>query len=130
MEKNKTIEVCRSYSQKVSNPKNRYENSDFFCSAKMEMAEKDIKKVSKKLDKFVQEEVLKSVAKWQEENTLEAPKEELKYEPIKPEDREALQKEEDRIIAEGETDEEKRKKAGSRRNGKPDNVAKRFIKVA
>ena len=108
---NKTIEICRSFSQKVSNPKNRYENSDFFSSAKMETAEKDIKKVSAKLDKFVQEEVLKSVAKWQEENGVEK-KEELKYEPIRttPEDREALQQEQDRIIAEGETDEEKAKR--------------------
>jgi len=111
MPKEILIEVCRSYSQKVSHPKNRYENSDFFCSAKIEVPEKQIKKASEKLDKFVQDEVLTSVRNWQLENMPE-PKEELQYEPIKPtaEEREMLQKEADRIIAEGETDKEKQRR--------------------
>jgi len=112
-QKEQLIEIVRSYSQKVqpTPPQNKFEMRDFFCSAKIEVPEKQIKKASEKLDKFVQDEVLTSVRNWQLENMPE-PKEELQYEPIKPtaEEREMLQKEADRIIAEGETDEEKQRR--------------------
>lgn len=109
---NKTVELCRSFSQKVQDPKNRYVNSDYFCSAKMEVAEKDVKKTSEKLDNLVQEEVRKSIEKRQLENGVEK-KEEITYEPVRiptKEEAEALQKEQDRIIAEGETETEKEKR--------------------
>ena len=66
--KEKTIEICRSFSQKVSNPKNRYENMDFFASAKAEVGEADKEKVSEELYAFVQDEVTKSVRAYELEN--------------------------------------------------------------
>ena len=71
--KEKTIEICRSFSQKVSNPKNRYENMDFFASVKAEVKEADKEKVSEALDIFVQDEVTKSVCAYQLENIPETP---------------------------------------------------------
>ena len=75
----------------------------------MEVAEKDFKKTSVKLDKLVQGEVELSVRNWQMEN-MAKPKEELTYEPIKPptkEEAEALDRETERIIAEGISNQEK-----------------------
>ena len=66
MEKNKSIEITRSYSQKVSHPTNRFENSDFFCSAKAEVGEDEAIKKSAELFKICQSEVEKSIKEYQE----------------------------------------------------------------
>ena len=68
MKKEATIEICRSFSQKVSNPQNRYENMDFFASAKAEVGEADKEKVSEELYAFVKDEVSKSVYAYKLEN--------------------------------------------------------------
>ncbi len=47
MTKEKTIEICRSYSRKKN--LGDFENVDFFCSLKAEVAEKDIETTSKEL---------------------------------------------------------------------------------
>jgi len=65
--KKEKIEVCRSYSQKVSNPKNKYENSDFFCSAKAEVLQEEFKEVSEDLYMRCRAEVIKSITMFEEE---------------------------------------------------------------
>lgn len=66
--KEKTIQICRSFSQKVANPSNRFENTDFFASATAEVGEKDKEKISEVLYIFVQDEVAKSVYAYKLEN--------------------------------------------------------------
>ena len=58
----KLVEVARSFSRKIN--LGNYETADFFCSQKAEATEKDAKKVSKKLAKFCEEEVMKSVGEY------------------------------------------------------------------
>ena len=53
------IEIARSYSFKKN--LGDYQMADFFCSAKMEVPEKEATKTSKKLFKFCQKEVKKSI---------------------------------------------------------------------
>ncbi len=57
--KEKTIEVCRSFSQKVN--LGNYETCDFFCSAKAEVAEKDFETTSAELFERCYNEVMGSI---------------------------------------------------------------------
>ena len=63
------IEICRSFSRKLN--LGHYETCDFFASAKEETTQKQAKKVSEKLTKFVEEEVMNSVAEYWFKNTPE-----------------------------------------------------------
>ena len=65
--KEKIIEVCRSFSYKMSLP--NYENRDFFASFKQEATESEAVEVSEKLLKLAQDEVEKSVNNYKLENT-------------------------------------------------------------
>ena len=76
MTKEKTIEIARSFSRKVN--LGHFQNADFFCSAKAEVSEKDAVKIAEELDKFVQDEVMKSVNTYRLENDL------IEKKPIKP----------------------------------------------
>ncbi len=62
----KIVEIARSFSQKVSNPKNQYENCDFFASFKAEVPEDEAIKKSEELFKLARKEVEKSIKKYQE----------------------------------------------------------------
>lgn len=75
--KQKTIEVCRSFSRKLN--LGNYETLDMFCSAKAEVSEKDKVKISEQLDKFVQDEVMKSVYSYKLESAKEIKVDESKY---------------------------------------------------
>ena len=76
MEKEKLVEVVRSFSFKLSLP--NYQNADFFCSKKLECKESEAEKVSAELHSFCQEEVEFSVNAYKEDNKKEAVKEEPK----------------------------------------------------
>jgi len=65
MPKQELIEIARSFSQKVSNPNNRFENMDFFCSAKKEIPVEGSIEISEQLFAFCQDEVEKSVRNYQ-----------------------------------------------------------------
>jgi len=54
------IEITRSYSRKIQ--VKEYEPVEFFCSAKMEVDEKDADATSARLTQFVQNEVQKDVS--------------------------------------------------------------------
>lgn len=54
-----TIEITRSYSQKVN--LGNYETKDSFCSAKIECLLSEVEEKSKMLDIIVKEEVRKSI---------------------------------------------------------------------
>lgn len=58
-EKQPTIEITRSYSQKVN--LGNYETKDSFCSAKIECLLSEVEEKSKMLDIIVKEEVRKSI---------------------------------------------------------------------
>lgn len=75
----KLIEICRSFSWKMSLP--NYENRDFFASAKSEVEEKNAKKISEKLYKFVKSEVIKSVNSFLSEINRELQISDLKKKP-------------------------------------------------
>jgi len=68
MEKEKLVEVVRSYSRKISNPSNQYENMDFFCSKKEECKESEALEKSAELHEFCRSEVEFSVNAYKEEN--------------------------------------------------------------
>lgn len=57
--KQKTIEITRSYAQKVN--MGNYQTKDYFCSAKCECALEDSSDISSMLDELVQGEVFKSI---------------------------------------------------------------------
>lgn len=72
MEKNQEknlIEICRSFSYKLSLPS--YQSRDFFCSQKCECEEKDAELKSEQLYEFCKNEVMKSVRKYIEETKEE-----------------------------------------------------------
>lgn len=66
MEKQKLIEICRSFSYKhnIGN----YSSVDFFCSEKVECKEKNAEKKSEELYRFCREEVQKSLNEYLNEN--------------------------------------------------------------
>jgi chorismate mutase len=76
MEKEKTIEVCRSFSFKLN--LGNYSNADFFCSQKAEVLEGDAEKVSEQLYEFCKKEVMKSVSAYKKENAKLPTKAEVK----------------------------------------------------
>lgn len=55
----KLIEICRSFSWKLSLP--NYENRDFFASAKSEVSENKAKEISEKLSLFCKTAVIRDV---------------------------------------------------------------------
>ena len=65
-EKDTKIEIARSFSYKMSLPK--YENRDFFCSAKEEVLKLGAEKKSEELFEFVKDEVMKSVYDYKIDN--------------------------------------------------------------
>ena len=75
-DKEQLIEVCRSFSYKMSLP--HYENVDFFCSQKSEVPESEAEKKSEILYEFCKSEVIKSVNKYKEENLIVKSIEKLK----------------------------------------------------
>ena len=77
----KLIEIARSFSRKISNPNNKYENMDYFCSAKKEIPESQAEKVSEELFKFCEEEVMKSVGEYGMEHLPAEKTEKEKKEP-------------------------------------------------
>ena len=100
----KLIEIARSYSRKKNI--GNYETIDYFCSAKEEVPKSKAEKTSEELFQFCRGEVEKSVAEYQKEN---APAESKPFRgrfPTKAE-AEAVDREAERIIAEGVSDEEK-----------------------
>jgi len=62
MKKKNLVEICRSFSYKLSLPK--YESRDFFCSQKSEVSEDKAEETSEKLYEFVKNEVIKSVNRY------------------------------------------------------------------
>ena len=109
--KQELIEIARSFSQKVSNPTNRYENVDFFCSAKKEVPVEGSIEVSEQLFAFCQDEVEKSVRNYQVEHLpISVPaqtNEPTKWE--KPEKLQADQDKADELEEEKIREEEKQK---------------------
>lgn len=67
--KEKTIEISRSYSQKVNI--GNYQTKDYFCSARCECALIEVEKISEMLDDLVQNEVLKSIDCVKEDKVIE-----------------------------------------------------------
>lgn len=67
MKEEKLVEICRSFSYKLSVP-GKYESRDFWASQKAECKEKDAEKTSERLHEFVKNEVMKSVAEYQFDN--------------------------------------------------------------
>jgi len=105
--KENLIEVCRSFSQKVGHPKNRFENSDFFASAKREVPLEEFEKTSKELADLTRKEVEASVTAYKNEFDRE-----VTYEPITPatpEEAEAVQRKIEEVQAELISNEEKEK---------------------
>ena len=73
MDKEKLVEVARSYSRKVN--MGNYETSDFFCSKKEECYKSESEKVSAELHDFCQAEVEFSINAYKEEHKpVEPPK--------------------------------------------------------
>jgi hypothetical protein len=101
------IEVCRSFSQKVGNPKKQYENVDFFCSAKREIPLKEAEKTSKELSELVKGEVEGSVKAYKDAFDREVTYESISAKPATPEEEEQLDREAERIKAEGISEQEK-----------------------
>jgi len=101
-----TIEVCRSFSQKVGHPKNRFENSDFFASAKREVPLEEFEKTSRELAELTRKEVEASVTAYKNEFDRE-----VTYEPVlaTPEEAEAVQRKIEAVQAELINNEDKAK---------------------
>ena len=99
MANKKTIEVARSFSQKVQ--VKQYEPIEFFCSVKAEVPLEELESISDTLDVFCQAEVEKSVKQFLSPAGR----------PPTPKEAQALQEEVDRIKEEAETDDEKRERA-------------------
>ena len=64
MEKQKLIEVARSFSRKLN--MGNYTTADFFCSAKEEVSAEEIGETSKRLFDFCKAEVEKSVREYEQ----------------------------------------------------------------
>ena len=62
MEKQKLIEVARSFSYKLALP--GYSNVDFFCSEKVEVPENEAEEKSEELYNFCKKQVLNSIARF------------------------------------------------------------------
>ena len=100
----KLIEIARSFSRKISNPNNKYENMDYFCSAKKEIPESQAEEVSEELFKFCEGEVMKSVGEYGMEH-LPAEKTEKVEEKKEP----SLRKSNRGWEAKSDTEEEEKK---------------------
>ena len=81
MEKEKLVTITRSYSRKISNPNNRYENSDYFCSKGEECYESEASQKSAEAHEFCKSEVESSINAYKEEN--KPAEKEITIEPIK-----------------------------------------------
>ena len=110
--KENLIEVCRSFSQKVSKPGNKYENVYFFCSAKREVALEEFKEASAMLSELVKKEVEGSVESYLAEKTagsvIEVTDTPLPH-SLTQEQAKYIDQEGERIRAEGISEQEKRK---------------------
>jgi len=106
IKKENLIEICRSCSEKVSKPNNRYENVDFFCSVKREVPLEEFEQTSKDLSAKAIQEVARSVAEYKAGFDRE-----VTYEPVSatPEEAEALQRKIEEVRAQGISNEEKAK---------------------
>lgn len=107
--KENLIEVCRSFSQKVQNPKSRYENVDFFASAKREVSLEEFEETSMELSSLVKKEVDRAVAEYREGFDREVTYEPLPQKPPTEEEAMRLDEEVERIRAEGISEQEKAK---------------------
>lgn len=67
-------EIVRSYSRKISNPSNQYENFDFFSSYKQvfegTIGEKERQNISDKLHEAAKLDVEVEVAKWKKPDLI------------------------------------------------------------
>ena len=107
IKKENLIEICRSCSEKVSKPNNRYENVDFFCSVKREVPLEEFEQTSKDLSAKAIQEVARSVAEYKAGFDRE-----VTYEPITPatpEEEEAVQRKIEEVQAKLITNEDKAK---------------------